>query len=121
MLKNKNKIKQAHKHRRQQRTRAKVFGTATNPRLNVSKSLNHVYLQLIDDNQGKTLVSFHSKSLAGEASKGKVEIARQAGLKFAQQALEKKITKCVFDRSSSIYHGRIKAVAEGARAGGLKF
>ncbi len=119
MLTNKDKIKRISKKRRQLRTRAKVFGTAKRPRLNVTKSLNHIYLQLIDDHKGKTLVSFHSKSL--KAKGNKTELAKLAGQELAAKAKDKKITNCIFDRASSVYHGRIKAVAEGARQGGLKF
>ena len=119
MLKNKNKTKQDAKIRRQARTRAKIFGTAKHPRLNETKSLNNIYLQLINDENSKTLVSIHSKSLKVKGTK--TEIAHAAGLALAKKSLDKKITTCVFDRSSSVYHGRVKAVAEGARAGGLKF
>jgi large subunit ribosomal protein L18 len=119
MLNNKNKIKDIAQRRRQLRTRAKIFGTAKIPRLNVSKSLKHVYLQLIDDEKGKTLVSFHTKSLKNKASK--IELAKLAGGQLAAKAKEKKISRCVFDRAGSVYHGRVKAVAEGAREGGLKF
>ena len=119
MLNNHNKIKQAAKLRRQLRTRAKIFGTAKIPRLNVAKSLNHIYLQLIDDHKKKTLVSFHSKSLPAQGNK--TDIAKLAGKELALKAKDKKITKCVFDRSSSVYHGRVKAVADGAREAGLKF
>lgn len=119
MLKNKNKIKQQLKRRRQLRTRAKIFGTAKIPRLNVSKSLNHVYLQLIDDDSQKTLVAVHSKAFAHKG--GKSEIAKLAGLEIAKKAKDKKISRCVFDKGASIYHGRVKAAAEGAREGGLKF
>ena len=119
MLKNQNKIKHITKRRRQLRTRAKIFGTAKIPRLNVSKSINHIYLQLIDDKQGKTLVSLHSKFLKNKGTKS--EIAKLAGKELAAKAKEKKISQCVFDRGASVYHGRVKAVAEGAREGGLKF
>ncbi len=119
MLKNKNKIKQLAKLRRQLRTRAKIEGTAKVPRLNVSKSLNHVYLQLIDDKNGKTLVSVHTKSLKSKGTK--TELATLAGETLAKKALAQKINTCVFDRGPAQYHGRIKAVAEGARQGGLKF
>lgn len=119
MFKNKEKIKSISKARRQLRTRAKVYGTAKIPRLNVAKSLNHIYLQLIDDDKGKTLVSFHSKSLQGKGNK--TEIAKLSGKELALKAKDNKITTCVFDRASSVYHGRVKAVAEGAREGGLKF
>jgi large subunit ribosomal protein L18 len=119
MLNNKIKIKQVTKLRRQLRTRSKIKGTAKVPRLNVTKSLNHIYLQLIDDSQGKTLVSVHSKSLKSKANK--IAIATLAGSTLAKKALAQKIDTCVFDRGSAQYHGRIKAVAEGARQGGLKF
>ncbi len=119
MLHNKNKIKQSLKLRRQKRTRAKIKGTAECPRLSVSKSLHYVYLQLIDDERGKTLVSLHSKSLKAKGTK--TEIAKLAGVELAKKALAKKINRCVFDRGAGKYHGRIKAVAEGARQGGLKF
>jgi len=119
MLRNKNKIKQAAKLRRQLRTRAKIVGTATKPRFNVSKSLNYIYLQLIDDQKGKTLVSVHSKTLKSKGTK--TEMATLAGATLATKALEQKINACVFDRGSAGYHGRIKAAAEGARKNGLKF
>ena len=105
MPKNKNKIKQQAKTRRKLRTRAKIFGTSKFPRLNVSKSLNHIYLQLIDDQKKKTLVSLHSQSLKIKGTK--TEVAKQAGLELAQKALAQKIKNCVFDRGSAIYHGRI--------------
>ena len=119
MLHNQNKIKQLAKLRRKMRTRAKIKGTAQRPRLNVSKSLKYIYLQLIDDEHGKTLVSVHSKSLKAKGTK--TEIAKLTGQELAKKALAKKITQCVFDRGASKYHGRVKAVAEGARQGGLKF
>lgn len=119
MLRNKNKTKQFAKRRRQLRTRAKVSGTAKIPRLNISKSLTNLYLQLIDDGQGKTLISLHSKSL--KATGNKTQVAKLAGTALAKKALEKKISRCVFDRGASIYHGRVKAAAEGARQAGLKF
>ena len=119
MFKNKSKIKQAQKERRHLRTRAKIFGTATRPRLSVTKSLLYVYLQLIDDEKGKTLLSLHSKTLGKKGTK--TELAYQAGASLAKSAIAKGFTTCVFDRGSSIYHGRIKAVAEGLRQGGMKF
>jgi large subunit ribosomal protein L18 len=115
----KNKIKQAAKHRRQLRSRAKISGTAKIPRLNLSRSLNHLYLQLIDDAKGKTLVSLYTKSL--KAKGNKTEIAKLAGKELATLAQAKKISRCVFDRGSSLYHGRVKAIAEAARQAGLKF
>ena len=119
MLSNKHKIKLQSRFRRQLRTRAKINGTSQCPRLNVSKSLNHVFLQLIDDIHGKTLVSLHSKSLKMKGTK--TEIAQATGKKLAQQALAQGIKTCIFDRGPAKYHGRVKAAAEGARQGGLKF
>jgi large subunit ribosomal protein L18 len=116
---NKSKLKKANKLRRQRRTRANIFGTAVKPRLNVSKSLCHLYLQLIDDNSRKTVLGLHSKAL--KKSGKKTEIAFALGEALAKKALEKGITTCIFDRGPSIYHGRVKAAAEGARQGGLKF
>ena len=113
------KIKRQAKKRRQLRVRAKIFGTAKIPRLNVSRSIRHIFLQLINDQAGKTLVSLHSKSLKANGSK--TEIAKLAGLAIAQKAKDKKISRCVFDKGAALYHGRVKAVAEGARQGGLKF
>lgn len=119
MLKNKEKIKQAAKKRRQIRTRAKIFGTAKRPRLSVSRSLHHLYLQMIDDEAGKTLVSLHTRNLKDKGTK--TAIAEAAGLAFAKAALDKKINTCIFDRAGYKYHGRVKALAEGLRKGGLKF
>ncbi|NMB48245.1 50S ribosomal protein L18 [Candidatus Kuenenbacteria bacterium] len=119
MKKNYQQIKQASLARRQKRVRAKIFGTADRPRLSVSKSLKSVFLQLIDDQTGRTLISLHSKTLAQKATK--TAIAFTAGENLAQKALAKGITTCVFDRGGRQYHGRIKAVADGARQGGLKF
>ncbi|NCP17093.1 50S ribosomal protein L18 [Candidatus Kuenenbacteria bacterium CG_4_9_14_3_um_filter_39_14] len=113
------KIRRQAKKRRQLRTRAKIFGTAKVPRLNVSRSLKHIFLQLIDDQRGKTLASLHSQSL--KAKGNKTAIAKLAGLAIAQKAKDKKISRCVFDKGAALYHGRVKAVAEGARQGGLKF
>lgn len=120
MKKNLQKIKRMGKSRRRARTRSKIFGTAGLPRLNVSKSLNHIFLQLIDDEAQKTLVSLHSKAL-GLKKRTKIEAAKEAGLAFAKKAIAAKHKQCVFDRGSARYHGRVRAVAEGLRAGGIKF
>lgn len=119
MNSNKNKIKQFAKKRRQNRVRARISGTRELPRLRVSKSLHYVFLQLIDDSAQKTLVSFHSKKLKEKGAK--TELAHKAGEELAKVAVEKGIKKCVFDRGGSIYHGIVKAAAEGARKGGLQF
>lgn len=111
--------------RRHVRVRAVVSGTAEKPRLNVFRGLKHTYAQLIDDNAGKTLAGVHSKTVDkkgdSEGRKGKTAIAFLVGKALAEKAKEKKITKVVFDRAGYRYHGRVQAVADGARAGGLKF
>ncbi len=103
--------------KRHKKVRSKVSGSNKIPRLCVSRSLNGIYLQLIDDEKGITLVSCSDKGLKGT----KTEKARKAGEKIAEKALLIGITKVVFDRSGYLYHGRIKASAEGAREKGLKF
>ena len=111
--------------RRHVRVRAVVSGTAEKPRLNVFRGLKHTYAQLIDDNAGKTLAGAHSKTTdkKGETDgrKSKTAVAFLVGKALAEKAKEKKITKVVFDRAGYKYHGRVQAVADGARAGGLKF
>jgi large subunit ribosomal protein L18 len=112
------------REKRRVRVRKKIAGTAECPRLNVFRSLNNIYAQVIDDETGTTLCSVSSISpeLRGKvASGGNVEAARAVGELIAQKAQEKGITSVVFDRAGYLYHGRVKAVAEGARAGGLEF
>ena len=116
-MKDLQKVKLAKRMRRKARVRAKIFGTAKRPRLSVFKSLKYVSVQLIDDEKGKTLVSANDKKLKGN----KTEKAKDVGKLIAQKALDKKIKVCVFDKSGYKYHGRVKAVADGAREGGLKF
>lgn len=105
--------------------RKKVFGTKEMPRLSVYRSLNYVYGQLIDDLEGKTLLTV--SSLSGEikedlkSAKGKIAQSKLVGKYLAAKAMELKIDKCIFDRNGFRYHGRVKALAEGAREGGLKF
>lgn len=114
----KEKIKQNKKYRRKVRVRAKVFGTKERPRLNVFRSLNHINIQIIDDQSGKTLVSANDLNI----KKGtKTEKAKEAGKLAAKKALEQGINKVVFDRAGNKYHGRIKAAAESAREAGLEF
>lgn len=118
-------VKQKMAERRRRRTRAKSFGTAERPRLTVRKSLKNVFVQIVDDVSRITLIGLASNSkLAQEVLKGsknKTDVARKIGVKIAELAKAKGVETVVFDRSSSIYHGRVKAVAEGARKGGLKF
>lgn len=116
--------RQALRSRRRWRVRKKIFGTAARPRLNVFRSLSHIYVQIIDDLQGATLLSASSLSpeLRGESfSGGNKEAAAAVGKLIAQKAIQKGIKKVVFDRAGYIYHGRIKALADAAREGGLEF
>lgn len=109
---------------RHDRVRAKVNGTPERPRLNVFRSNNHVYAQVIDDSIGHTLVAANSlePALRDEAAKQtNVEQAKLVGKTIAQRAKDKGISKVVFDRGGYLYHGRIKALAEAAREGGLDF
>lgn len=112
--------KSVNRQRRKIRIRARIQGTAKRPRLQVFRSLNHNYAQLIDDEKGVTLIS--TSDIKEKKSKDKkTDRAKKIGLELAKQAKEKKITTCVFDRNGYKFHGRIKAIAEGAREGGLKF
>lgn len=109
---------------RHKRIRAKISGTAGRPRLNVFRSLNEIYAQLINDEVGHTLVSASSKDkiLAPTfAGKTKKEQAMLVGKAVAERALSLGITQVVFDRGGYLYHGRVKALADGARDGGLQF
>lgn len=110
---------------RKNRVRARVTGTAEEPRLSVFRSLKHIYAQLIDDVKQVTLVGVMSKSAdakgAPEEYKGKTRVAFATGLALATAAKAAGISRVVFDRGGYKYHGRIKAVAEGARKGGLEF
>lgn len=113
--------KQLKRKRRQKRTRAKIAGTGQVPRLSVFRSANHIYAQLIDDVKDKVLISL-SDSASGIRQKGnKVSLARTVGKLIGEKAQEKKIKKVVFDRAGYKYHGRVKALAEGAREAGLEF
>ena len=119
---NQEKAKKAKQTKRHRRVRAKVQGTAYMPSLSVFKSNKGFYLQLIDDDAdtGKTLVSANMKEVK-KGKKKKSEKAFELGKVLAEKAQEKKIKKVVFDKGSYRYHGQIKAVAEGAREGGLDF
>jgi large subunit ribosomal protein L18 len=110
--------------RRQERVRRKVSGTSERPRLNVFRSLENIYVQVIDDTTGQTLVSASTvdRELRNElANLSKQEQAKAIGMKVAERALARGIDKVVFDRAGYIYHGRVKAVADGSREGGLVF
>ena len=112
------------RERRHRRVRARVAGTAERPRLNVYRSSEHIYAQVIDDLQGKTLVS--ASTIDGElrkqvADKNKTEAARIVGKAVAERAKAAGITTVIFDRGGWRYQGRVKALADGAREGGLEF
>jgi large subunit ribosomal protein L18 len=112
--------KRGHVH---DRIRKKMQGTAERPRLNVYRSLNHIYVQVIDDLHGKTLVSASTAEGKKEDRRagGNVASAKAIGKAIAERAKEKGVTKVVFDRGGYLYHGRVKALAEAAREAGLKF
>jgi len=117
-MKNFAKFKTEKRDRRHRRIRAKISGTLVMPRLAVYKSNKFVYGQLINDEKGETLAAASTKDSKG---KGMLEKSKHAGLALAKMAKEKKIDTVVFDRGGFIYTGRVKAFAEGAREGGLKF
>ena len=106
--------------RRHARIRAKLSGTNECPRLNVFRSNNGIYAQVIDDQSGKTLVSSSSIALKIKNG-GNIEAATLVGKDIAKKCLEAKIEKVVFDRGGNLYHGRVKALAEAARENGLNF
>ncbi|MCA9957840.1 MAG: 50S ribosomal protein L18 [Chloroflexota bacterium] len=110
--------------RRHQRIRMSISGTAERPRLNVFRSLEHIYAQLIDDVAGQTIVSASTvdkKLVAEMEGKNKKEQATLVGKTVAERALAAGIKQVVFDRGGYLYHGRVKALADGAREGGLEF
>lgn len=111
--------KSTNRLRRKIRIRAKVSGTSTKPRLVVFRSLNFHHLQLIDDTKGTTIASASDLTLKSKDSKA--VRAKKVGMEIAKLAKEKGVTACVFDRNGYKYHGRVKAIADGAREGGLKF
>lgn len=126
---NGDRIKREKRTRRHKRVRARIKGTAVKPRLSVFRSNKHIFLQLIDDDKGKTIVSASNLPIKGDGPKTakktvklrKVESAFNVGKKLAELAEKKKIKNTVFDRGGYVYRGRIKAAAEGAREGGLEF
>jgi large subunit ribosomal protein L18 len=104
---------------RHKRVRAKVLGSEAKPRLCVFRSAQHIYAQLVDDATGKTILAVNDVELKGKDKKA--ESAKRVGKAIAEKAAAKKISEVVFDRGGYQYHGRVKALAEGAREGGLKF
>ncbi len=106
---------------RHKKIRSKIYGTQDRPRLFVFRSNQHIYAQLIDDDKAKILVSTSDKELKTQKGVKKLELSKEVGKLIAKKAIENKIEKVVFDRGGFIFHGRIKALADGAREGGLKF
>ena len=106
---------------RHKRVRGKISGTAECPRLNVYRSLSNIYAQLIDDVAGVTLASASTVEKDFNQYGGNIEAAKAVGKALADRAKAKGIEECVFDRGGYVYHGRVAAVADGAREGGLKF
>jgi len=102
------------------RIREKMAGTAERPRLNVYRSLNHIYAQIIDDQKGETLLSASTLQLKSKTG-GNVAAAKEIGKAVAEKAVAKGIKKVVFDRGGYLYHGRVKALADAAREAGLEF
>jgi large subunit ribosomal protein L18 len=119
-MKNKQKVNKAQRIRRIARVRARIFGTKARPRLAVERSLKHMRAQLIDDESGRTLAAAGDHEIKTKA-KGKTALATEVGKLLAAKAIKVGIKTVVFDRRSYRYHGRVKALADGARAGGLIF
>jgi large subunit ribosomal protein L18 len=118
MIKNQNKLKVARRSRRRRGIRKRLFGTPQRPRLTVFRSQKHIYAQLIDDVSGRTLAAAAS---SGQDKGSDVESARQVGAALADKAKAAGVQTVSFDRSGYRYHGRVKALADAARQGGLKF
>jgi large subunit ribosomal protein L18 len=118
-MKNKEREKKQARLARHKRVRSKVYGTFKVPRLSLYRSNKELFIQIIDDEAGKTLVSSTSKNIKDK--KSKTDVAKEAGKLIAKKALKKNISKIVFDRGGYKYHGHVKAVADGAREEGLKF
>ena len=107
--------------KRHNRVRGKISGTAERPRLSVFRSESNIYAQIIDDVAGNTLCSASTVEKGFEGNGGNVDAAKKIGAAIAERALQKGIEEVVFDRGGYIYHGRVQALADGAREGGLKF
>ena len=116
------KTARAARHRRHERVRKSVEGTSERPRLAVFRSLTHIYAQVIDDSQGRTVVAASDMEQALREVKGnKSERAKAVGSAVAKKAIDAGVTQVVFDRGGNRFHGRVKALAEAAREAGLKF
>jgi large subunit ribosomal protein L18 len=109
--------KRLHREKRRKRVRRKLAGTAERPRLSVYRSNVHIYAQLVDDDAGRTLAASDSREVEAE---NRTEAARKVGELIAKRALEARVDAVVFDRGGNRYHGRVAALAQGARSGGLR-
>ena len=107
--------------RRKKRIRKRISGSSERPRLSVFRSAKHVYAQVIDDTKGATLVAVSSFEKGNRLPSANAEECKKLGLLVAERCKAKKISKIVFDKNGNIYHGRVKALADGAREGGLQF
>lgn len=112
--------KQRKRITRHKRVRGKVFGDSQKLRLSVFRSNKHIYAQLINDEKGKTMLSANDKEIK-EKVKTRTDMAKEVGKLIAKKALSEKIEKVAFDKGGYLYHGQVKALADGAREGGLKF
>jgi large subunit ribosomal protein L18 len=116
---------QHNKHERRRirryRIRKRVSGSTERPRLSVFRSARHIYAQIIDDARGVTLVAASSREDIAREGKGKLGVCTEVGKRLAARAKEKGVARVCFDRGGYLYHGRVKALADGARAGGLEF
>lgn len=115
---NQSQKKTEKRNRRRTRIRSRIFGTAARPRLSVFKSNTQVYAQVINDETGKTIFAFSTGDVKGDTALAR---SKEVGKKIADKAKENKITAVVFDRGGYVYTGKVKAIAEGAREGGLTF
>lgn len=112
-------VKQDKRIKRHRKIRKNLHGTAARPRLCVSRSNQHIYAQLVDDDKAKVLLAVSDKDVKAKGKKS--DIAKEVGKFIAKKALENKIETVIFDRGGILFHGRVKALADGAREGGLKF
>lgn len=110
----------ARKKKRKMRIRRRIVGTAEKPRISVHKSNRHLYVQAIDDTRGHTMIALSTRSSESTGSKATVEDGAKFGEEFGKKLMEQKVNQAVFDRNGNLYHGVIKAVADGARKAGIQ-
>ncbi|MEK7186448.1 MAG: 50S ribosomal protein L18 [Patescibacteria group bacterium] len=113
--------KKLNRIKRKIRVRGKIRGTENMPRLSVFRSNKYMYAQVVNDDKGQTIVAISEKQLEKKEALNKTDKSKELGMLIAKKAIAKKVKKVVFDKSGYAYHGRVKAIAEGAREGGLQF